>query len=75
MRIRHYGFLANRCRRQRLAQIREAIEAAKTEAKSEPDHSTASPFDGWSCPKCHQGYLRVIGLIAPRPWGGGGANA
>ena len=75
MRIRHYGVLANRCRRRRLATIREAIETGKTEAKSEPDDNTDRPFDGWPCPNCHQGYLRVIGLIAPRPWGGGSANA
>ena len=31
MRIRHYGFLANRCRRQKLAQIRLCLQTADTQ--------------------------------------------
>jgi hypothetical protein len=68
MRCRHFGFLANRCRGERLAQIRKAIEA---EEACEPSAENDTSFDGWPCPHCHQGRLRVIALIAPRPWGGG----
>jgi len=71
MRVRHFGFLANRCRRERLGQIRVAIDAQQTEKASEPSDNNEMPFDGWPCPNCRQGRLRVIGLIAPRPWGGG----
>jgi len=31
MRFRHYGFLANRCRRQKLAQIRQCLQTADTQ--------------------------------------------
>jgi hypothetical protein len=63
MRVRHFGFLANRCRAQRLAQIRTALAApAPTVAKTpEP----AAPFDGYPCPKCRTGRLRVTAHLAP----------
>lgn len=38
MRVRHYGFLANRCRRRRLAQIRQALAVIE----KAPDADTAS---------------------------------
>jgi hypothetical protein len=71
MRCRHYGFLANRCRRQRLGQIRAAIAARAAERAREPCENTETPFDGWPCPTCRQGRLQVVGLIAPRPSRGG----
>jgi hypothetical protein len=71
MRCRHYGFLANRCRCQRLAKIREAIAVREAEPVSETDEHSEAPFDGWPCLNCRQGRLRVVGLIAPRPSRGG----
>jgi hypothetical protein len=71
MRIRSFGFLANRCRRERLTQIREAIETRAAHKASEPSEENDTPFDGWPCPHCRQGRMRVIGLFPPRPWGGG----
>ena len=73
MRIRHYGFLANRCRRQRQAQIREAIagRAEALDAQPAEQDGTATPFDGYPCPQCQQGRLRVIGALAPRRLDGG----
>ncbi len=71
MRIRHFGFLANRCRQQRLALIREAIAAAQS-APTDPGSATdKTPFDGYPCPNCRQGHLGVIGHIAPKRWTGG----
>jgi hypothetical protein len=73
MRIRHLGFLTNRCRRERLGQIREAIVARETkpeQATESSDHREAS-FDNWPCPSCRQGRLRVVDLLAPKPWRGG----
>jgi hypothetical protein len=63
MRVRHFGFLANRCRARRLVAIRTALEApdpevAKTQAET-------VPFDGYPCPKCRQGRLHVTGQLAP----------
>jgi Putative transposase len=70
MRIRHFGFLANRCQKAKLAQIRVCLETAETnepdpaesERKRPETEATPAPF----CPRCQRG--RLIGLyeIAPR---------
>ena len=69
MRIRHYGFLANRCRKEKLAQIRERLGQATVE-KSAEETQPAKPPDG-RCPKCHQGQLRVRMDLAPTRLTGG----
>jgi hypothetical protein len=67
MRCRHFGFLANRCRRQRLAQIRAAIAARAAERAREPCENTETPFDGWPCPTCrHRPQRLPAGHHAPR---------
>ncbi|MBB3231945.1 hypothetical protein FHR97_002808 [Halomonas stenophila] len=43
MRVRHYGFLANRCRRRRLAQIRRALAVVETAADVEPAVGNSEP--------------------------------
>lgn len=65
MRMRHFGFLANRCRAQRLPAIRQAL-AAPPPAVAEPSAS-AAPSDGYPCPKCRTGRLRVTAHLAPSP--------
>ena len=65
MRVRHYGFLANRCRRRRLAQIRRALAGADDDAAKE-----SAPSDGeatYRCPHCHTPTLRVIAAIRAQP--------
>lgn len=64
MRVRHFGFLANRCRAQRLPAIRTALAAPPPAV--EPSASTA-PIDGYPCPKCRTGRLRVTAHLAPVP--------
>ena len=64
MRVRHFGFLANRCRARRLAEIRAALEAPPPQA-AEAKAETA-PFDGYPCPKCHNGRLQVTARLAPQ---------
>jgi hypothetical protein len=65
MRIRHYGFLANRTREVKLGRIRQALStqatAPTTGNAGEPPLEARIP-----CTKCKQGTLRVIGEIAPR---------
>ena len=61
MRIRHYGFLANRCRKAKLAQIREVLGQPVVEGT---DDQTA-PAPHWPCPSCRQGQLRVQWTVAP----------
>lgn len=66
-RIRHYGFLANGCRRARLATIRPLLPAAIPAA---PDDERAAPrrqvprFDPTVCPCCG-GTLRIV-VTLPR---------
>ncbi len=68
MRIRHFGFLANRCRRHRLAQIRteSKAKAAETTERTQAEETPDRP-----CPKCRRGRLRVVGEIPPKAWTGG----
>jgi len=73
MRVRHFGFLANRCRAERLDAIRRAIaDEVHTAAKTKSDGVAASlPFDGYPCPKCRQGRLRIVAALAPQRLDGG----
>ena len=70
MRVRHFGFLANRCRGQRLPAIRTAL-AAPPLAVVEPSATAAAPIDSYPCPTCRTGRLRVTAHLAPAPWRAG----
>ena len=70
MRIRHFGFLANRCRAVKLKQIRIALD--QVEEDDEAALIRIEPaFDGYPCTRCRQGYARVCYPIAPARWKGG----
>jgi hypothetical protein len=70
MRVRHYGFLANRCRARRLPEIRAALAAPAPPAAAAETHPGA-PFDGYPCPRCRSGRLHVTArFIAERLDGG-----
>jgi hypothetical protein len=63
MRIRHYGYLANRCRERALDTIRRLLAEAR-QAPDEPrQEALADP--AWPCPVCKQGLLRIIERILP----------
>jgi Putative transposase/Transposase zinc-binding domain len=64
MRVRHFGFLANRCRAKRLAEIRAALAPATPQAEQPPEKP--APFDGFPCPKCRRGRLHVIAHLPPQ---------
>jgi hypothetical protein len=68
MRIRHFGWLANRTRR--LAEIRAAIDAPPP-AETSADPEETRSFDGYPCPCCQQGRLRVTAILAPKRFEGG----
>lgn len=70
MRVRHFGFLANRCRARRLGEIRVALEAPSPQAP--PVKAETAPFDGYPCPKRHKGRLQVIARLAPQRRNPGG---
>jgi hypothetical protein len=63
MRGRHYGFLANRCRGARLAEIRTALAAPPAFANATQGRVVAEERP---CPKCRTGRLRVTAQLAPR---------
>ena len=68
MRIRHFGFLANRCRRVRLEQIRAALAAPQPAPEPRSDaEGAAAPAEGRRCPHCGEGPLRVTATLAARP--------
>jgi hypothetical protein len=66
VRIRHFGFLANRFRKQRLILCR-ALLAASAPIPIEPDPSTTTVEDPHCCPICRLGRLVVIELISVEP--------
>jgi len=68
MRLRHYGFLANRCRAQKLQRIRIALEQDSAPAVSQRTDVTSNAFEGYPCPQCHQGMMRVFALLPPVRW-------
>ena len=61
MRIRHYGLLSNRCRKNALQIIRKILtKPADTTVKAKKVEPPTYP-----CPICHQGYLVYIEKLAP----------
>jgi hypothetical protein len=75
MRVRHYGFLANRRRARRLPEIRAALAAPPAATAQAEEPGACVPFDGYPCPTCRTGRLRVIARLSPprRDRGGGAA--
>ena len=71
MRIRHYGFLSNRMRKQKLETIRAClqapVQAASAEQARAADVPTLSASPLCACPKCHSGQLRVCFEIPAKP--------
>lgn len=53
MRIRHYGLLANRCRKASLKIIRKILIAP---IQTKPEYTAKEPAT-YPCPKCHKGQL------------------
>jgi hypothetical protein len=78
VRIRHYGLLANRSRRQKIARCRELLSASDPK---QPDKQTVSEkllrltgVDIQRCPECQKGRMVVVAEIdrtrrcSPRPF-------
>lgn len=73
MRVRHYGFLANRCRRRRLREIRTALDVstapqsdpAPGKSIGEPRHPDNDRPPERACPECKQGHLHACYRIEP----------
>ena len=69
MRIRHYGLLANRTKRGKLAAARVALDHEPAPAPTQPESVEAfwlrvASFDIHQCPHCKAGRMIVIGSIS-----------
>ena len=61
MRIRHYGFLANACRKRKLALIRAQASTPYKAVKPKAEQEPLIPH--WPCQSCKAGILRFIGVM------------
>jgi hypothetical protein len=61
MRVRHFGFLANRSREQKLARIRRALAVAVAVVAE----TASGEAPEYPCQQCRQGRLYVIALLPP----------
>ena len=64
MRVRHYGFLANRCRRIKLPRIRCALNAPPPTTSEDPERRSEPAT--YPCPRCRAGRVLVIQVLASR---------
>ena len=70
VRIRHFGFLANRGRRAKLARCHELLAVEPPAAPAAPETVAAlmlrvTGVDLTRCPVCRQGRLRRVGVLPP----------
>lgn len=61
MRIRHYGLLANRCRKGSLDRIRKILAQPATAIEKQKLDERAK----YPCPKCHRGHLIPTRMLNP----------
>jgi len=79
MRIRHYGFLANRCRQQKLDRIRHCLAqpapAVEPNPKAQAMGQLSTPVtSACRCPNCHHNTLRVCDEIEAKRMARGTLN-
>ncbi|MBZ5639178.1 MAG: IS91 family transposase [Acidobacteriia bacterium] len=66
VRIRHYGFLGNRCRREKLDRCRASIAESATSADAPTvTHAMALTDDPRQCPECRRGRMVCVLVFAP----------
>jgi len=63
VRIRHFGFLANRKRKQQLQLCRELLQAAGASSPAPVPATTEPPTSSWTCPLCG-GEMVIIERLA-----------
>lgn len=69
VRIRYFGFLANKHREEQLRKIRELLDASQTttgESASGDEPKESAETITERCPRCKQGLMQLIDMI-PRP--------
>lgn len=71
-RIRYYGFLANRCRQEKLKRCRQLLEAPqRQDTERRPGDDGTMPDDpgdeeALRCPSCLSGTMHIVESVAPR---------
>jgi len=65
MRIRHYGFLANRCRKASLNQIRKILQQPAKASHQETNEDSSDEQPRYRCPLCKKGHLIAIRRLDP----------
>jgi hypothetical protein len=67
VKIRHFGFLANRCRRDNVLLCRELLAASSTGPPGLAPHSDGPEADRRDrCPRCKLGSMRMLEILAPQ---------
>lgn len=72
-RIRYYGFLGNRHRKEKLARCRKLLGMARADAQAEPEGSAdyrdkvekLTRVSLRECPTCHQGQMVCVEILQP----------
>jgi Putative transposase/Transposase zinc-binding domain len=73
VKVRHYGILANRCRRQKIERARELLGAETAERKQTEEETETwrerllrlAGFDVTRCPNCGERTMRTVETILP----------
>jgi hypothetical protein len=69
VRIRHYGFLANRHRRERLDLCRRLLATASTQPvagdATKPESEPEIQKEAMVCPECRQGRMIIMSSLEP----------
>jgi len=60
MRVRHFGFLANCCRRKKLDDIRRQLPDIIEQRENEKTNSPTTTC--WPCPNCKAGVLMLMSI-------------
>ncbi len=64
VRIRHYGFLSNRSRKEKLVLCRRLLGSlAQADLGTEPASSTDAASIEWLCPRCHTGRMLIVARL------------
>jgi hypothetical protein len=70
VKVRHFGFLANRCRRENVALCRKLLAASSTvlpDLTPPPRHSDEPETDVVDrCPRCKVGRMRMLEILLPQ---------
>jgi hypothetical protein len=71
IKVRHFGFLANRHRRDNVLLCRKLLAASSTIPGVAPNDSPSNEPEGNTvdrCPRCKVGSMRILEMLIPQAW-------